>query len=105
MFRGYSTEPDISGNRDRTTLPRGRGRGGRGSTINNGRFGDRFSAERSGPPSVRGRGGPRGGTSGGRGDRLDYGDREERLDRENNGETSHNSSNWRSHIFHGSAVT
>ncbi len=83
--RGYSAESDGTGNRDRGGLPRGRGRGGRGLPVNSSRFGDKFSAERSGP-SARGRGGPRGGSTGGRGDRIERGDRLERGDRIDRGE-------------------
>ena len=87
-FRGYSVESDGGANRDRGNLSRGRGRGGRGPTVTNSgnRFGDRFSAERSGP-SVRARGGPRGGSTGGvRGDRIERSDRLDRGERADRGE-------------------
>jgi len=75
--RGFSAEPmDAAGNRDRSSMARGRGRGGRGAPMSNSnRFGDRFSAERSAPtPLARGRGGSRG-----RGDRSERNERTERI--------------------------
>jgi len=67
--RGYSAESDGMGNRDRGSLPRGRGRGGRGGggAPGGGRFIERYSAERSGPPPQRGAGGNGGGGGGGGG--------------------------------------
>lgn len=73
-FRGYSAEPEGGGNRDRGSLTRGRGRGGRGAPVSSGRFGERFHVERSGiASSVRGRGAARG-----RGERPERTDRVER---------------------------
>lgn len=72
--RGYSAEPEGGGNRDRGSLTRGRGRGGRGAPVSTGRFGERFHVERSGiASSVRGRGAARG-----RGERPERADRVER---------------------------
>lgn len=85
--RGFSAEPDGAINRDRNSIARGRGRGGRGAPMNNSnRFGDRFSAERSAPtPLARGgRGGSRG-----RGDRGERNERTERVpERTDRGERS-----------------
>lgn len=98
-IRGYSAESDGMGNRDRGSIPRGRGRGGRGGggAPGGGRFIERYSAERSGPPPQRGTGGGGGGGGGGgrggprgrseRGDRSERGgerggDRGDRADRD-----------------------
>ena len=86
-YSGFSAEPDGAINRDRNSIARGRGRGGRGAPMNSSnRFGDRFSAERSAPtPLARGgRGGSRG-----RGDRGERNERTERVpERTDRGERS-----------------